>query len=203
VSEGFTNNVFINHPFDARYLGMRNALVFTIHDCGFVARSASEVQDSSQNRLEKIYGLIEQSKFGIHDISRTELDRGLPRFNMPFELGLFLGCKRYGGPTHRQKSCLVLDRTPYRYQRFLSDLSGADIEAHNNTQSTAITHVRNWLQSQSRRGTIPSARSIRARYGAFRRTLPGMLRAADTEASDLDFLGLAWLVTEWLRVNAR
>jgi len=32
-----------------------------------------------------------------HDISRTELnEHSLPRFNMPLELGLFLGASRFG-----------------------------------------------------------------------------------------------------------
>lgn len=203
MDAGFSNNVFLNHPFDDAYRGMRSALVFAVQDCGFVARSASEIQDSSQNRLDKIYGIIEESRFGIHDISRTQLDRGLPRFNMPFELGVFLGCKRYGAARQRRKACLVLDRTPFRYRRFLSDLSGADIQAHKNTQGAAITHVRNWLQTHSGRGSIPSAKSIRARYTAFRRDLPRMLRESDTAEADLDFLGLATFVTEWLRIHAR
>jgi transcription initiation factor TFIIIB Brf1 subunit/transcription initiation factor TFIIB len=52
-----------------------------------------EVSDASQVRIEKIAGIIAACKFGIHDISRTELDptTHLPRFNMPLELGLFLG----------------------------------------------------------------------------------------------------------------
>ena len=48
--------------------------------------------------MGKIYGLIEECRYGIHDLSRTKLDEinALPRFNMPIELGLFLGAMRYG-----------------------------------------------------------------------------------------------------------
>jgi hypothetical protein len=47
--------------------------------------------------LSKIEKLIEVSKYGIHDISRTELNaHNFPRFNMPFELGIFFGAKRHG-----------------------------------------------------------------------------------------------------------
>jgi hypothetical protein len=103
VKAGYADNVFLNHPLDDDYLSIRNALVFSVHDCGFVARSALEASDASENRLDKIYGIIEDSRYGIHDISRTELnDAGLPRFNMPLELGIFLGCKRYGKETHAQ-----------------------------------------------------------------------------------------------------
>jgi hypothetical protein len=90
--------VFVNCPFDDAYQDLFEAIVFTIHDCGYVARSALEVDDGSQVRIDKIAALIAACRFGIHDISRTQPDTatGLPRFNMPFELGMFLGAKRYG-----------------------------------------------------------------------------------------------------------
>lgn len=58
-----------------------------------------ELDDGGQTRIDKLYGLIGECRYGIHDLSRTELDdvNQLPRFNMPLELGLFLGAKRYGG----------------------------------------------------------------------------------------------------------
>ena len=69
------------------------AAIFAIQDCGFIARSAKEDEDSSTPRVEKIYKLIHESKYGIHDISRVTLDpkNRLPRFNMPLELGIWLG----------------------------------------------------------------------------------------------------------------
>ena len=36
----------------------------------------------NQGRLATIIELIEQSKFSIHDLSRVEVSRGVPRFNM-------------------------------------------------------------------------------------------------------------------------
>ena len=115
----YEDSVFLNVPFDSKYSRLFDALVFSVHDCGFTARSALEVEDSGQARVEKILDIIEQSKFGIHDISRAGLDRktGLARFNMPLELGFFLGAKRYGSTRDRQKRCLVLDRDRYRYRK--------------------------------------------------------------------------------------
>ena len=54
---------------------------------GCKPRSALEESDSSALRLEKIYKLIKNCRFSIHDLSRTELSHstGLPRFNMPLE----------------------------------------------------------------------------------------------------------------------
>ena len=96
-------------------------------------------------RFEKIMDTIAESAYGIHDISRTELDsdNGLPRFNMPLELGVFLGCKRYGGRKQRLKCCLVLDREKYRYQKFVSDIAGQDVRSHDANPRVAVSQVRN------------------------------------------------------------
>ena len=84
--------VFLNVPFDKRYQKLLDALVFAVHDCGFVARCALEQDDSGEIRIEKIYSIIAACRFGIQDLSRTTLDSRfhLPRFNMPFCKGLTL-----------------------------------------------------------------------------------------------------------------
>ncbi len=130
----YGENVFINCPFDDQYGSLLSALVFSVHDCGFVARSALELDDSSEVRIDKIFRIIADCRFGVHDLSRTELDAdsGLPRFNMPFELGLFLAAKKFGTGRQKQKRCLVLDHDRYRYQKFCSDISGQDISSHAN-----------------------------------------------------------------------
>ena len=93
----YEDSVFINCPFDEEYEKLFQALVFAIHDCGFVARCALEASDSGEVRIKKILDIIDECKFGIHDISRTALSRNtkLPRFNMPLDLGLFLGAKQF------------------------------------------------------------------------------------------------------------
>jgi len=85
----YADNVFVNCPFDPEYEPIFHAILFAVHDCGYVARCALEADDSGDIRIEKILAIINQCKFGIHDILRTELnERNLPRFNMPLELGL-------------------------------------------------------------------------------------------------------------------
>ena len=47
-------------------------------------------------RFDKLSRLIRESGKSIHDLSRTDLSAaGMPRFNMPFELGLYLGATRF------------------------------------------------------------------------------------------------------------
>jgi len=203
----YKDSVFINVPFDSEYRPLLHAIVFAIYDCGFVARSALETDDSGQARILKLYELIAGSKYGIHDISRTELDRAsrLPRFNMPLELGVFLGAKQFGARRHRTKRALILDRLRYRYQRFCSDIAGQDIRAHNGTQRTVIRCVREWLRASPDTASeiLPGARHMDRRYRAFRRQLPALCSRVNLDVDALTFVDYAILVTVWLRKNPR
>jgi hypothetical protein len=140
----YADSVFVNCPFDAAYEPIRNAVVFAVFDCGFVPRSALDFDDAGDVRFEKIKRLIEESKYGIHDISRTEVDpvTHLPRFNMPLELGVFLAARTFGIGKQKQKNCLILDRELYRYRAFISDISGQDIRSHGGDPAQVITVAR-------------------------------------------------------------
>jgi hypothetical protein len=113
----YDHSVFINCPFDVEYTPLFEAVVFAINDAGFRAKCARERLDSSQLRLQKIIELISSSRYSIHDLSRTGLDdtTSLPRFNMPLELGIDLGCKAFS-PDCNDKSLLIstLNNTGFR-----------------------------------------------------------------------------------------
>lgn len=196
--------VFINVPFDRRYKKLFDALVFAVHDCGFEARCSKEEGDSSNVRVQTIARIIDQCRFGIHDLSRTTLDseHRLPRFNMPLELGIFLGAKRFGNARQKSKSCLILERDPYRFQIFCSDIGGQDIAAHNNRVADAISAVRDWLRTEQKSSAqIPGGRRIGERYVAFRADLPRMCRTAGLDLRDITFLDYRTMVTGWLDEN--
>lgn len=195
--------VFINVPFDRRYKKLFDALVFAVHDCGFVARGAREQADSSQVRLDKLFEIIGECRFGIHDLSRVTLDSAnrLPRFNMPLELGIFLGAKRFGGGRHATKSCLILDRDQYRYQIFCSDIAGQDIRAHGNDVAQAVRAVREWLRTASRRNDLRGPADMANRYVRFRGELPAICKLARLEARDLGFLDYRTLVEAWVAAH--
>lgn len=198
----YENNVFINCPFDDQYRSLFEAIVFTVQDCGFFARCAREVSDSSQVRIEKIFKIISQCRYGIHDISHVELDtpHNLPRFNMPLELGVFLGAKRFGSPNQKRKSCLILDRDQHRYQQFCSDIRGQDISAHNGAPETAIRLVRDWLNdSVPDAGVmIPSGSNIAKRYHLFDSELPVFSQSFKKIPEELTFIDFRNLVIAWL-----
>ena len=199
----YTDNVFINCPFDAAYKPLFDAMVFTVHDCGFIARCALEEEDASQVRIDKIYTIIADCRYGIHDISRTELDEnsGLPRFNMPLEFGVFLGAKKFGVVEQKRKKCLVLDKELYRYQQFISDIAGQDIQAHNNEVETLVRVVRNWIRTASGRRTIPGGNIIWERYQTFLWDLPQTVEECQLDVEDLIFNDYILVVEEWLKTS--
>ncbi len=105
----YSRSLFINCPFDAEYQPLFRALVFAVEYCGFRARCSLESDDAGETRIGKIQRLIRDSQFAIHDLSRIESNEaGLPRFNMPFEFGLFLGYKWAGDRLQSRKRTLVL-----------------------------------------------------------------------------------------------
>ena len=145
----FEANVFVNCPFDEHYLPLLRPLLFAIIYLGLKPRIALEATDAGQARLDKIIGLIRDSKFGIHDLSRSEAAKAgeLYRLNMPFELAIDFGCRLFGRGRLKEKKTLVLEAEPYRYKATISDLSGADIENHGNEPYRMISIVRNWLKN--------------------------------------------------------
>jgi hypothetical protein len=156
----FERNVFVNCPFDSKYLPLLRPLLFTIIYLGFVPRIALESLDSGRPRIEKIFSLIEQSKYAIHDLSRLKSEEAgeYYRLNMPFELGVDVGCRLYKRGRWSEKKCLILEAEKYRYQAALSDMSNSDIAVHGDEPEELVGAVRNWLVSQARlRASGPSA----------------------------------------------
>lgn len=198
-------NVFLNCPFDSAFRPIFQAIVFAVHDCGYIARCSLEIDDASEVRIEKISKIISSCRFGVHDISRTELDTstGLPRFNMPLELGIFLGAKRFGRAEQKRKSCLILDVDRYRYQKYISDIAGQDIVAHDSRPEHAINAVRNWLSNATPKDVrIPSAVTIAKRYRAFDNELPEACAKLRWSVDDLTFNNFVVVVEEWVKAHA-
>lgn len=177
-------------------------MVFTIARCGFVPRCALEA-DNGGARLDKIVGIIADCPIGIHDISRTELDEDnlLPRFNMPFELGVFVGAVRLGSNGRKQKSFLVLDRERYRYQKYLSDIAGLDIRAHEDDPLKLIKKIRDFLLANVNGRPLPSGQIICTAFQKFERAKPVICSKLELDVSDLTFLDFSNLVAYYLKEN--
>jgi hypothetical protein len=143
----FSRNVFINCPFDKEYQDILKPILFTLKYLGFTPRIANERFDSGEVRLDKIEELLMESQFSIHDLSRIKAKYlgEYFRLNMPFELGLDLGCKKYHENKFRKKKFLILESEKYAVQKGLSDLSFGDCKCHNNDPETTVTIIRNWF----------------------------------------------------------
>ncbi len=224
ASAAYFRSVFINCPFDTEYLPLFNAMTFAVADCGFIPRCALEAEDSGDIRILKILDIIEQCGYGIHDISRTEsrinprpdgTTEYLPRFNMPLELGLFIGAQRFGKGHQQRKNYLLFDVEPHRYQKFISDLAGQDIKAHswpgmaatddakNQAVSKMILAIRNWLTTKIDGDLLPGGKRIMTRFLQFQAELPDLATEFGQQVTDLSFYDLSALIAGWQKANPR
>lgn len=114
---------------------------------GYTPLLAPKTSDSAEIRLRKIYELIETSSVGIHDLSRSKASiiGEYYRLNMPFELGIHMGYRRFGQQTAGSVKILVLESTRYDYQKAISDLAGCDIKAHSSKPTEIVKCVRDWF----------------------------------------------------------
>jgi len=199
-TEKSETDVFINCPFDETYQPLFDAIIYSVIACGYEPRCALEINDAGTTRIDKIQRLIKVCRLGIHDISRTELSppHNLPRFNMPLELGLFLGAKYFGNARQKRKLCLVLDREKFHYQRFISDISGQDISSHENDPHKLITQIRDWLNTDGL-WKLPGGATLRAGYDKFVAQRPGICRKLQLAESELTFPDRAIVIQEWLK----
>jgi hypothetical protein len=203
---GPNRNVFINCPFDAGYRPCFEALLFTVMASGYKARCALEDADGANIRFDKLRKLIRESRRSIHDLSRIELGQNaLPRFNMPFELGLAMGAKYFGGSQMRENSALIMVRKDYVLNAYLSDLGGNDPVAHNDDPHEVIRAVTRYLHATPEGKILRGAQRTIARFERFRETLPAMageLERADSEVDPFkDYRVYLSLLTEFLDIE--
>ncbi|BCM90584.1 hypothetical protein IAD21_02438 [Abditibacteriota bacterium] len=202
-------SVFINCPYDEEYQPIFDSLVFAVTDLGFKARCALETRDSGDVRYGKIVQIISECRYGVHDLCRrdpTEVSGvNYPRFNMPFELGLFLMAQTYSKePVLKKvlppKSSLILDTEEHTYRIYLSDIGGHDVYAHKNDPTEAIRQVRTWLKNQTRR-SMPGSQVTIDRYKTFLNDLPGLRESLRLEPEDVSFTDFLEMVYGWTGTN--
>ena len=193
-------DVFINCPFDVDYRPIFNAMIYTVVRSGYRVRCAMETDDAAENRLGKIIQIIGQCRYGIHDISRTETggDPPLPRFNMPLELGLWLGAHHLGREDQQGKRCIVFDSEQYRYPRFISDIGGQDIHAHGRDVPRLITELSAWLRHLPGGVHAGGGKAVLREYEAFERLLPALCSGKGMAPDELLFADYNLLVTEFV-----
>jgi hypothetical protein len=193
-------DVFINCPFTDDYRAHFEAIVFTVVRSGFTPRCARESDDGGEVRFDKICRIIRECQYSVHDISKTELDAdlGLPRFNMPFELGLFLGAKRFGGRSHNRKKTLIFDRDRFRYQSYISDIAGQDIHPHNGNIDELIRELAAWLRDEARDPKVPGGIAVANEFAKFKVDLSAIAAETRLEVSEVTFKDLVEITARWV-----
>jgi hypothetical protein len=116
----YDRSVFLNCPFDNPYKPILDAIVFCIHDSGFVAEIALSDIGTGKTRLAKLVEMIGRCRYSIHDLSRIDE----PRLNMAFECGICYGALTFGSGRHKSKDMFVLDAEDHRYKKTMSDIAG-------------------------------------------------------------------------------
>jgi len=66
---------------------------------------------------------------------------------------------------------------PYRYQRFISDIVGADIHSHGADPGKCIEQVATWLRTQNRDPKVPGGRKIAEEFEIFQSQLHAICEA--------------------------
>jgi hypothetical protein len=183
----YDRQVFLNCPFDDDYYPLLRAAVFTIQACGFTARIALENTGSESVRLDRLVRMIGQCGLGIHDLSRVRLTSptDLPRFNMPFECGVFYGARRFGAQAQRRKRFLLLDQEPFQYQKTMSDVAGLDPRAHGNDPEKLIACIRDFLAEGLDPMPMGPTR-ISALYREFLLALPSLTANAEVTLAEIE-----------------
>lgn len=176
---GPNGDVFINCPFDDDYLPCFEALLFAITISGYRVRCALEDSDGGDIRFAKLCRLIGDSDDTIHDLSRTAVGAmGLPRFNMPFELGLAMGARHYGGERQRTKRACIMVALDHALPRYLSDLAGSDPAVHHDDPHAVIRIVRGHLHRTPSGQGLPGAAHMIQLFERFRGDVPFLARQA-------------------------
>ena len=199
----FDENVFLNCPFDKDFKPLLKALVFEIIYLGFSPK-LSQTLSSSSIRVNQIKNLIRNCKYGIHDLSRSKPMKNdeLPRFNMPYELGLDIGALEYGNKKLKTKRILILETNKFHYQKVISDIAGQDIEDHNDDPKTLITKVRNWFSANFINDKIPGQSEIWIAYNQFLDDLNTSLLASSytvIEIEEMPIVDFIKFTNDWIK----
>jgi hypothetical protein len=166
-------SVFLNIPYDGAFENLYLAYIAGLSAFGLIPRATLEIP-TSQRRLERILELIQHCAYSIHDLSRVQLDRRaprVPRFNMPFELGLAVA----QDAGNRRETWYICETVPHRINKSLSDLNGTDVRIHRGTVRGVFGALCDIFLRKTRQ---PSAQDMYRLYLVLRRNLPTIMRHA-------------------------
>lgn len=166
-------SVFLNIPYDSAFENLYLAYIAGLSAFGLIPRATLEIP-TSRRRLERVLRLIGACAYSIHDLSRVQIDRRaprVPRFNMPFELGLAVALSALS----RRVGWYVCETVRHRANKSLSDLNGTDVRIHGGTVRGVFAALCDVFVRKTRQ---PSVQEMYRIYRVLRRNLPRIMRQA-------------------------
>ncbi len=192
-------SVFLNIPYDPGFEDLYLAYIVGLSQLGLQIKVTLAIPN--QGRLDAIIRLIETSDFSIHDLSRVELSKGMPRFNMPLELGLALYHSKKSKKPH---GVYIFDEKPYQAQRSTSDINGIDPQIHRGKPKDLMIGLRNVFRQGGDVTTVPE---MLASYRALKGKLTDIRKSAGNGslfgAAVFQDIVVAALIEAQLRVKRR
>jgi len=164
-------SVFLNVPYDKPFQPIFLAYVVGVIGYGLIPRASLEIQGST-HRINHIVELLHSCEFSIHDMSRIDV----PRFNMPFELGLAYHHSLSLADKH---SCFIFAGDYKGFEDRLSDLKGIDIQVHDNDISKVFSRLCAAFVAQD---LVPTVIDMKAVYELLTDSLPGVLENAGSDS---------------------
>ena len=156
-------------------------------------------------RLISILNLIRTSKFGIHDLSRhtAQYAGEFSRFNLPFELGLDIGSKVFGGSGFANKKIIVLDHALHDYDSYLGDLSGQDIITHKGDPRILMNEVRDWFSRIYQHKLLPGTDSIWRAYFYYNDALKDKLKPSwsQEDIENMQMSEYRKFANQWIKIQ--
>ncbi len=172
------DRVFLNISYDKKFERLFLAYIAGISAFGMVPHATLEIPDSSR-RLEKILKLARSCEYSVHDLSRVQLDPAkprVPRFNMPFELGLCVAdANRREG---QRQNWFIFEAEANRVDKSLSDLKGTDPKIHGATVRGVLSGLCNVFRRPGRQPSVPQMMQI---YRGLRKNQAAILKGAGSD----------------------
>ena len=165
INKTFENSVFINCPFDNLYKDKLIAIFYTVIANNLNPIIAGEEIIGDRNRNEVLVELIKKSKYGIHDLSKV--NDSPPRYNMPFEFGIFFGCKFFGDLKQKGKRFIIFEEKRNDLKKVITDVNGLDPFSHENDPYKIIQALHNWLSSCHLKRLLTKPETVIAFFNGF------------------------------------
>ena len=124
-------------------------------------------------------------------------------FQYAIGVGSLPCCQEIWDRSQRQKRCIILDRKPYRYQKFISDIAGQDIHSHDGKTAKLISEIASWLREEFPESIVPGGTAIAAEFKSFVKDVPQICAVKRLDPGELTFQDYRKMAEKWIIAASR